>query len=106
MDKILYSYLWVRKDIPLADQLVQTAHAAQNAGSRWGCQPNTHMLLFQVDNIDALYKIAMECEKKNINYYMFNEPDSAYDDGPPMRHTAICTEPVEGFMFKGTLWIP
>ena len=80
-----YSYVAVRTDIPLADQMVQAVHAGQEAAFAVS-KPDrpVHLVLFQVKNEEELLKVA---SKLHLEHRLFYEPD----DG--MAHTALATLP-------------
>ena len=94
-----YVYVFIRRDLPLADQIVQTAHATQESGAKFGCPENCHMVLCGVKNQNALLNVADLASFNNIQYSMFYEPDSA-DDETPMGNTALCTQPIYGEQCK------
>jgi len=45
-----YIYIFVRQDIPLADQIVQTGHSCQESGAKFGCPENCHLVLLSCKN--------------------------------------------------------
>jgi hypothetical protein len=85
-----YIYSIIRKDIPLADQIVQTAHSAFHAGNESnplnGKVPS--LILLEVKNKEELMKLRDKIWANNIQFYDFFEPD----DG--MGYTSITTAPV------------
>lgn len=83
-----YTYLFIRRDLSGPQQIVQAAHAALQAGNRFG--PHSHLVLIDITSEDDLYKAADHLEQHDIQFEMFHEPD--YDTG----HTAICTQPLAG----------
>lgn len=51
----MYNYVFVRKDIPLADQLVQVGHVCLEAGSSFGPASGTpFMVLLEVKDSEHL----------------------------------------------------
>lgn len=84
-----YSYIFIRKDIPFAQQLVQASHAALEAGREFE-KPHkiSSIILLGAKDKDDLYKIDERLAKHNIKSYMFYEPDFE------MGHSAICTEAI------------
>lgn len=86
--------MFIRKDLPLHAQLVQSSHAALEMGLQ--LDPNkkptqvSFLILLEVRDQDHLHQISEYLELNEIDYHMFFEPD--YDMG----HTAICTEPMYG----------
>lgn len=90
MSKVLYAYVAVRTDIPIADQIVQVGHACLEAGRRFG-GPDSHvcnMVLMQIKSRGHLLKLAERAILGGVDLEIFYEPD---DD---MRETAFCTAPV------------
>lgn len=83
-----YTYLFIRKDLTIPQQIVQSAHAAACAGYAFG--EHSHLICFGIDSQDDLIKAAQHLERHGIRFEMFFEPD--YQTG----HTAICTEPLQG----------
>lgn len=98
-----YTYVFVRTDIPVADQLVQVGHACLEAGSRFN-QPGvfSNLVLFGVSSQARLRDAAAWVEAVGIRCFAFFEPDDA------MGYTAVCTEPVVGdarlFFRRFKLW--
>jgi hypothetical protein len=73
----------------MAQQLVQLGHATQNAGSKFNCEEDTHILLFSVENEYELKSIYELLLVNKIDCLMFFEPDIN-------QYTAICTKPFSG----------
>ncbi len=90
MTEIPYVYIAVRSDMTSAQKLVQSSHAAQQSGAKFGCPDNCHMVVFEVKDQDELGKFCETAHGTGINYELFYEPD--YNLG----HTAVCTEPITG----------
>lgn len=104
-----YTYCFVRKDMPLFAQLVQSAHACHELGMslpRDKVPINSHLILLQVRNEDELLCIDWQLRKKRIRTVVFYEPD--HYDGKPLGNSALCTEPLYGtsrnFFNKFELW--
>lgn len=96
-----FIYVWVRTDIPLAQQLVQVGHACYDAGVVQGhlvtldtsedtLPESPHMCLLQVPSQDALKEVATHLMSSDIQFQAFFEPDN------DMGFSAICTEPIKG----------
>lgn len=84
-----YTYIFIRKDLSLAQQLVQASHAALEAGFEFDKpQQTSSIIMIGAENKDDLYKIGERLAKHNIRHKMFFEPD--FDMG----HSAIATEPI------------
>lgn len=81
-------YVFVRTDLPLADQLVQVGHACHEAGSRFErtAEP-CHLVALAVRDADALLQAV---EATGVRFAVFWEPDDA------MGYTAACSEPLYG----------
>lgn len=79
----LKTYLFVRQDISIAQQMVQACHAAQNSPPY-----NGKLIIFGVKNLHTLVKSLDFTISKNIQVYPFHEP--------PMNNelTAFITEPL------------
>ena len=82
-----YTYLFIRKDLPFPQQLVQIAHAAHDAGYKFG--DHSHMVCFEIDGEKKLLDAASYLEDTGIEFRMFHETDIG-------EHTAICTTPLHG----------
>lgn len=95
MSNGLYIYTIIRKDIPLADQIVQTAHSAFNAGMaelKYGASLDYEtpaLVLLQVPNEEALLALHEKLKAKGIVHSTFHEPDDN------MGWTSITTVSVE-----------
>ena len=84
-----YTYIFIREDIPLAQQLVQASHAALEAGFTFDKPHKTSsIIMIGAKDKDDLYKIGERLDKHGIRHHMFFEPD--FDMG----HSAIATEPI------------
>lgn len=95
----------VRTDIPLADQICQSSHAAHESGIRFGDPAQiSSIVLCGVSDEGALEKAHWMIEQSGIRSYLFREPDLG-DEA-----TALATEPIFGSkrkMFsKFNLWLP
>lgn len=82
-----YTYLFIRKDLSGPQRIVQTAHAAHEAGERFGA--HSHMALLGIADQHGLIKAANHLDQCGIKYQMFYEPDIE-------SYTAIATEPLAG----------
>jgi hypothetical protein len=86
-----YVYVFVRTDIPLADQSVQVAHVCLEAGNRFSQPENpSHLVLLAVSSQARLLDTASKIDLTGHPYVIFFEPD--HDLG----FTAICTGPLAG----------
>ena len=87
MDHTPYTYLIIRRDLSVPQQIVQASHAAHNAGETFG--EHSHLICFEVDGEEKLHKAASYLDTHDIQYRMFHETDIG-------QHTAICTRPLKG----------
>ena len=87
----MYVYAFVRRDMPMANQLVQIGHACLEAGNRFD-QPEhpCSLVLLSVECEEQLMRAVEFVEQRGIEVYTFYEPDF------PHGCTAACTEPVAG----------
>ncbi len=90
--------MFVRTDMPHANQLVQVGHACLEAGSRFA-QPaqSCHLVLFAVASEEHLMHAVESAEQQGIRMLAFYESDF------PQGYTAACSEPVNAesrHMFK------
>lgn len=84
-----YTYIFVRTDIPFAQQLVQASHAALEAGFEFDKPDETSsIIVIPAANQEKLYEIAERLDFYDIKFKMFFEPD--FDMG----HSAIATQPI------------
>lgn len=84
------NYLFVRKDLPLAQQLVQASHAAHESGVHF-CNDTSkinHLVLFEVSDEHRLLKAYDRLSMQGIRSCLFREPDMG-DEA-----TSCCTEPL------------
>ena len=82
----------IRKDLPVAQQLVQAAHAAHESGLHL-CQDKSkvnYLIALEVSNEEKLLLARERLENRGIKSILFREPDRN-DEA-----TAICTEPILG----------
>lgn len=82
-----YTYLFIREDLSTPQQIVQTAHAAHEAGETFG--QHSHMALIGAGTEQSLLKIAEHLDRNDIKFKLFFEPDID-------SYTAIATEPLAG----------
>lgn len=94
-----YTYCFIRKDIPIHAQIIQTAHACLQSD-----KPKTvnSIVLFEVKNEEHLIKVNEYLKSRGLKTYLFFEPD---DD---MGYTSLATEPLHGedrtIMSRFRLW--
>jgi hypothetical protein len=84
-------YVLVRKDLPLAQQLVQAVHAAHEAGIRFGDPERiSSTVLCSVPDEPSLLQAKERLDSHGIKSSMFIEPDIGN------KATALATEPLFG----------
>lgn len=106
-------YVFVRTDLVLAQQAVQAAHAAAEAGALF-YRPEEHgvasLILLQLADIDALATTQAALAEKGIAFTTFHEPDqdATRAPGTPVGLSAIGTRPMApaewSFLRKWRLW--
>ena len=84
--KEAYTYLFVRQDISLAQQLVQASHAALDAGRAFTDIPHRNLVLIGVRSEHELSAVEQHLAECDIRFSIFYEPDGL------MGHSAICSE--------------
>lgn len=82
-----YTYCFIRKDIPIHAQIIQTAHACLQIEAP---KEINSIVLFEVKNEEHLIATNEYLQKRGLKTYIFFEPD--FDMG----YTAIATEPLKG----------
>lgn len=82
--------MFIRTDIPIADQMVQVGHVCYEAGLKFNANPHTYLVLCSVHNEKELLAVEESLGCHNIESHKFYEPD---DD---MGYTALCSEPING----------
>lgn len=84
-----YTYTFIRRDIPVVNQLVQIAHASLEAGFIFQKPTEISCLIVcEVESEIELSKVGDMLDWRGIEYYKFFEPDN------DMGYTAICTRPI------------
>lgn len=79
-------YVFIRTDIPIADQLCQVGHVCLEAGKVFSPPNHTHIVVLAVKDESSLMKLSTRLEGEQIKFVNFYEPD---DD---MGITSIATE--------------
>ena len=69
-------YAFVRKDLPLADQMVQVAHVCLEAGQRFCVPCHCPLVLLEVADEPALQHALQHCRRHDIPLHTFTEPDA------------------------------
>lgn len=83
-------YVLVRRDIPIAQQLVQAAHAAAEAGRTFYKAEHgiASLIVLTVPDVRALHAARARIEGKGVQTLLFHEPDYGIGD------SALSTEPL------------
>lgn len=93
-----YMYLFIREDLSIPQQIIQTAHATDELSKRIEPTESTNfMVLFAAKCEEELIKIAEWLKSHSIDFELFFEPDI-------QAYTSIATEPLVGSkreLFKG-----
>lgn len=86
-----YLYIFVRQDIPIEQQIVQSSHAVFSLTTLTGLEYSVpNIIVIGVPNISALNRVLRKLEEHQILHYCWKEPD--YNFG----FTALATEPISG----------
>ena len=99
-----YVYVLVRRDISLAQQVVQSNHASWEAGLAFQAPGHTcSMVVCTVADQKELLEAAERLARYGIEHQVFFEPDFG------MGYSALCTRPLETkkeryVMSKYPLW--
>lgn len=108
MPDTVYNYVFVRQDLPLADQLVQACHACLEAARTFGQPEGASLVLLGVESADHLHEALAHIHP--IRAAKFYEPDNDGVRPGPMGYAAACTEPIRGSarerLRKFDLWSP
>ena len=88
-------YVFVRTDLPPADQIVQVGHVCLEAGTQFPLPPACRLVVLALPDQQALIAAQDYCRERGIRCLTFVEPDPV-DAGSsePMSLTALCTEPL------------
>lgn len=89
MNQKPYTYILLRKDINPVQQIVQSSHAALEAGFRFTRPKETSFLIvLEVENQDELIDASKYLFDNDIGFHMFHEPDNS------MGYSALCTRAI------------
>ena len=86
----------MRRDLPIADQMVQVGHVCQGAGGQFCIPPHCRLVLLSAADRPALEEVIRYCRARSVDVAIFEEPDPVEEGGEPMGLTAVCTQPVSG----------
>lgn len=87
-----YVYIFVRQDIPLEHQIVQTNHATWSMAARYGSDDTPNIVAIGVPDEAALREACALLSDCTIAHWSWTEPDEEMGLG----FTAITTEPIAG----------
>lgn len=85
-----YVYIFVRQDIPTAQQIVQSNHATLSIASRYGIEGTPNIVLIGVPDEAELRKASVILSGNQIPHWEWTEPDFN------LGFTAIATAPIQG----------
>lgn len=71
----MHHYMFVRMDIPVADQMCQVIHAGVFVGQRFDIPRSCNLVLIGVKDKDALFEIWEICAREGIKTASHVEPD-------------------------------
>lgn len=83
-----YIYVFVRNDLSIEQQTIQTAHVTFEMAIRSAFVNSPKAVLVRIENLEKLLEVGSFLREKNIKYEIFHEPD-IYE------HTAIITYPLK-----------
>lgn len=86
----MHYYVFVRRDIPIADQACQISHASALGGRDFGYPDGCNLVLLQVESREALLEVAKLLEENEIKFCLHDEPDD--EIGPAAIATEMITE--------------
>lgn len=84
-----YMYLFIRDDLSVPQQIIQTAHAVEDICKKISLTKTSHAVLFSADSENDLFKASEWLSFHEIRHSMFYEPDIG-------AYTSIATEPLIG----------
>lgn len=90
IDEHVWTYVFIRTDLPIEQQIVQACHAALEAGhsfERISNEPSS-LIMLQVPNKEKLEVAMARTVERGIRCEPFHEPDWDYG------LTAFATEPI------------
>lgn len=91
MSDVAFSYVFVRRDLTVAQQIIQSNHATYEAARMAPeGEPTPHICLFEVANERELISVTNELEKLFVTYSVFYEHDH------DMGFSALATAPIRG----------
>lgn len=83
-------YIFVRQDIDISHQIVQSNHATLSLASHYGVEGIPNIVLIGVPDVAALKRACHKLSDNQIPHWSWIEPDG------DLGFTAIATAPIEG----------
>lgn len=104
IDNKTYVYVFVRRDIPLEHQIVQSAHAALESGLRFKTElyEPSSLIMIGVKNQSQLEKARLYVNEKGVQTEMFFEP--SWDYGNTAFATEAVTDDLRHIFKRYQLW--
>jgi hypothetical protein len=97
-----YIYVFVRQDIPLAEQIVSVGHAAFHLGQVIPENGIPNLIVVGVPHAKALDKARAKMLEANINFHFWEDPDTQHGV------TAVASHPLtkneKGVLANYRLW--
>ena len=87
-----YVYIFVRQDLPVVHQIVQTNHASWQMSSRYGDESVPNIVLIGVADVTELHMACRLLLENQIPHWRWSEPEEDLGFG----FTAIATAPIAG----------
>lgn len=81
-------FVFVRQDIPLQHQTVQSAHAVLTMAQYFRVDGTPNIILIGVPDQAGLKKVEAKLDRERVAYHSWHEPDYGFG------FTAIATEPM------------
>ena len=87
----VFTYVFVRQDMPIANQIVQVGHACFEAGKKFDSpKESCTLILFYVGNEESLLASVERAHLAGVEMHIFYESDY------PKGYTAACSQPITG----------
>lgn len=85
-----YVYIFVRQDLPIVHQIVQTNHATLSVTAEFRVRGIPNIVLIGVPDTESLETARRELCAAGIRHWAWTEPDFGFG------FTSIATEPIQG----------
>jgi hypothetical protein len=83
-----YTYCFIRKDLPLVQQIIQMGHANYKAAHYMEYAENPNIVLFEVESQEELMEIRTFLSRNKLDHVMF------FDDISSIKYSSIVVEPI------------